>query len=84
VPSVHVIQWPIANAMTIGANKPTVLLQSSIIGMLDRRQLDAVLAHEAGHVPSEHVRYRTTLEILPPVTDDLMYTGHLEHQKRRD
>ncbi|MBV8529601.1 MAG: M48 family metallopeptidase [Candidatus Dormibacteraeota bacterium] len=64
VPTLHVIQWPIANAMTIGANKPTVLLQSSIIGMLDKRQLDAVLAHEAGHVLSEHVRYRTTLEIL--------------------
>lgn len=64
IPRLHVIQWPIANAMTIGANSPTVLLQSSIIGMLDKHQLDAVLAHEAGHVLSEHVRYRTTLEIL--------------------
>jgi Zn-dependent protease with chaperone function len=64
VPALHVIQWPFANALTIGANKPTVLLQSSIVGMLEKRELDAVLAHEAGHVLSEHVRYRTTLEIL--------------------
>lgn len=64
VPALHVIQWPFANAVTLGANKPTVLLQSSIVGMVDRAQLSAVLAHEAGHVLAEHVRYRTTLEIL--------------------
>ena len=32
--------------------------------MLDAAELRAVLAHEAGHVLSEHVRYRTTLELL--------------------
>ncbi|MBV9101858.1 MAG: M48 family metallopeptidase [Candidatus Dormibacteraeota bacterium] len=64
VPALHVIQWPFANAVTLGANRPTVLLQSSIVGMVGRAQLSAVLAHEAGHVLAEHVRYRTTLEIL--------------------
>lgn len=64
VPTLHIIQWPFANAVTLGANKPTVLLQSGIVGMVDKRQLSAVLAHEAGHVLAEHFRYRTTLEIL--------------------
>lgn len=35
--------------------------QSSIIGMLDKRELDAVLAHEAGHVLSEQPRCRAGL-----------------------
>jgi Zn-dependent protease with chaperone function len=64
VPPLHVIQWPFANALTLGAKKPTVLLQSSIVSMVGTRELSAVLAHEAGHVLAEHVRYRTTLEIL--------------------
>ena len=60
----HIIQTPVANAVTIGAQRPTVLLQSGIVPMLDETELRAVLAHEAGHVLSEHVRYRTTLELL--------------------
>jgi Zn-dependent protease with chaperone function len=64
VPPLYIIQSPISNAMTLGANRPTVLLQSSLVGMLDPAELSAVLAHEAGHVLSEHVRYRTTLELL--------------------
>jgi Zn-dependent protease with chaperone function len=68
IPTLHVIQTPIANAVTLGANRPTVLLQSGIVPMLDGAELRAVLAHEAGHVLSEHVRYRTTLELLLRVT----------------
>ena len=64
VPPLYVIQDPIAHAVTLGAQRPTVLLRSGIIPMLDARELDAVLAHEAGHVLSEHVRYRTTLQLL--------------------
>ncbi|MGD1035214.1 MAG: M48 family metallopeptidase [Candidatus Dormibacteria bacterium] len=64
VPTLHIIQTPVANAVTIGAKRPTVLLQSGIVPMLDETELRAVLAHEAGHVLSEHVRYRTTLELL--------------------
>jgi Zn-dependent protease with chaperone function len=64
VPTLHIIQTPVANAVTIGAQRPTVLLQSGIVPMLDETELRAVLAHEAGHVLSEHVRYRTTLELL--------------------
>ena len=64
VPALHIIQAPLANALTLGAHRPTVLLQSGIVPMLDAPELRAVLAHEAGHVLSEHVRYRTTLQLL--------------------
>ncbi|HYA00955.1 MAG TPA: M48 family metallopeptidase [Candidatus Binatia bacterium] len=64
VPTLHLIQNPRASALTLGAQRPTVLIQSGIVPMLDAQELRAVLAHEAGHVLSEHVRYRTTLELL--------------------
>lgn len=68
VPRLHVIQSPLAGAVTLGARRPTVLLQSSVLQMLDERERSALLAHEAGHVLSEHVRYRTTLELLMRAT----------------
>ena len=64
VPSLYVIQDPRPNAMSIGAQRPIVLLQSAILPMLDEQERRSVLAHEAGHILSEHIRYRTTLELL--------------------
>ncbi len=64
VPPLYVIQDPRPNAMSIGAQRPVVLLQSAILPMLDEQERRSVLAHEAGHILSEHVRYRTTLELL--------------------
>lgn len=64
VPPLYIVQEPNANAMAIGANRPTVLLLSGLVTSLDPAERRSVLAHEAGHVLSEHVRYRTTLELL--------------------
>jgi Zn-dependent protease with chaperone function len=47
-----------------GAQKPLVVLYSELVSLLDPPQLSAVLAHEAGHVLSDHVMYRTALTIL--------------------
>ena len=64
VPDLYLTQFPIANASTIGAGRPIVVLQSALVNLLDEDQLYAVLAHEAGHVLSEHVLYGTALMIL--------------------
>ena len=51
--------------MTIGAGKPIVVLnsgdRSSCSTMTSSRR---VLAHEVGHILSDHVLYRTALPIL--------------------
>jgi Zn-dependent protease with chaperone function len=64
VPDLYLTQFPIANALTIGAGRPIVVVQSGLVQLLDVEQLRAVFAHEAGHVLSEHVLYRTALVIL--------------------
>jgi Zn-dependent protease with chaperone function len=60
----YITQQPMANAMTVGAGKPIVVLNSATVSLLDDAQLEAVLAHEVAHVLSDHVLYRTALEIL--------------------
>jgi Zn-dependent protease with chaperone function len=64
VPDLYLTQFPVANAVTIGAGRPIVVVQSGLVQLLDIEQLRAVFAHEAGHVLSDHVLYRTALVIL--------------------
>lgn len=64
VPDLYLTQFPIANAMTIGAGRPVVVVNSELVQLLDTEQLRGVFAHEAGHVLSDHVLYRTALVIV--------------------
>jgi len=64
VPDLYLTQFPIANALTIGAGRPIVVIQSGLVQLLDAEQLRAVFAHEACHVLSDHVLYRTALVVL--------------------
>jgi len=64
VPGLYITQAPTPNALTIGAGQPVVVLQSELVRLLDDDQLHAVLAHEAGHVLSDHVLYLTALVIM--------------------
>jgi Zn-dependent protease with chaperone function len=64
VPDLYLTQYPFANAFTIGSGKPIVLLNSELIRILDEEGRRVVLAHEAAHIHSDHVMYRTALLIL--------------------
>ncbi len=64
VPDLYLTTAPYPNAMTIGAGRPMVVMQSGLVALLDEEGHAAVLAHEAGHVLSDHVLYRTALLIL--------------------
>jgi Zn-dependent protease with chaperone function len=64
VPNLYMTQFPFANAFTIGTDKPIVVLNSELVRILDDDGRRVVLAHEAAHVHSDHVLYRTALVIL--------------------
>lgn len=68
VPDLYLSQFPSPNAMAIGAQHPIVVIQSSLLGLLDPPQRRAVFAHEAAHILSDHQLYRTALEILLMMT----------------
>lgn len=64
VPDLYLTLHPLANAMTVGAGRPIVVVRSSLIGLLDAAELRAVFAHEAAHTLSDHNLYRTALLIM--------------------
>src|SRR3954466_4732503 len=64
VPDLYLTQMPFANAFTIGAGEPIIVLNSELVRLLDTDGLRAVIAHEATHVLAEHVLYGTALQIL--------------------
>ncbi|MBT5138895.1 MAG: M48 family metallopeptidase [Acidimicrobiaceae bacterium] len=63
-PELYVSQSPLVNAGAVGLNSPFIVLNSSTIEILDRDQVEAVIAHEIGHIMSGHAVYRTMLFIL--------------------
>src|SRR3954466_9184106 len=64
VPDLYLTQMPWANAFTIGAGNPIIVLNSELVRLLDTEGLRAVIAHEATHVLADHVLYDTALQIL--------------------
>ena len=68
VPDLYLTQFPLPNAMAIGAHHPMVVVQSELVQLLDAKQRRAVFAHEAAHILSDHMLYRTALSILVMMT----------------
>ena len=60
----YVVQNPLVNAAAIGSKDPIVVVNSSLVGLLEPDELRTVLAHELGHILSDHMLYRTALLIL--------------------
>jgi Zn-dependent protease with chaperone function len=64
VPALYVVNEPSVNAFTIGAKTPMILLNSSLVAGYSLDETQTVLAHEVGHVLSDHVMYNTVLLLL--------------------
>lgn len=64
VPELYISQSPVVNAGALGVDEPFIVLQSSLIEVLDAPGLEAVIGHEVGHIVSEHALYRTVLNLL--------------------
>jgi Zn-dependent protease with chaperone function len=64
VPDLYMMQMPYINAMAIGSKNPMVVLNSGTVNVMDEMELRTVLGHEAAHILSDHMLYRTALIIL--------------------
>ena len=58
-PDLFLTSQPFPNAMTIGVERPMIVLHSSLVDLLTEDELRAVLGHELGHVKAGHVLYKT-------------------------
>jgi Zn-dependent protease with chaperone function len=61
VPELYVQADPTFNAMTIGLDRPVIVINSGLVDLLDEEELRFLLAHELGHALSGHAVYRTIL-----------------------
>ncbi len=64
LPELFIRADPTINAMTIGLDKPVIVLNSGLLEVMDDDELRFVLGHELGHVLSGHAVYRTLLAAL--------------------
>ena len=57
-------QTPIVNAGAYGMEQPFIILNSGTVNLLEDDELAYVIAHELGHIMSDHVLYRTMTYLL--------------------
>lgn len=63
-PELYISQTPFVNAGALGVDEPFVLINSAALDVLEPQELETVLAHEVGHIASDHVLYRTVFTLL--------------------
>lgn len=66
VPELYIRQNPIPNAYTLAVqgNRPFIVIHSSLIDLLTPEEVQAVIAHELGHLKSEHGVWLTMANLL--------------------
>lgn len=63
-PEFYLQMNPIPNAFTFGDSKIYITVTSGLVEMMDDEELDAVLAHECGHILCHHVLYNSVAKLL--------------------
>ncbi len=71
VPELYLQMSPIANAWTSGHKKVYIVLTLGLIKRVSDEELDAVLAHECGHILCQHVLYQTLANAIFTFGDSL-------------
>ena len=76
-PQLYVQQNPVPNAYTFAmrGKKPFIVLHTSLIEMLTPEEVQAVIAHELGHLKCEHGVYLTMANIMVLATNLLPAWG---------
>jgi len=65
IPETFIVPSDVPQALTFGTDEePVLVISSSMLEVMDERELKAVIAHELGHVKSGHMVYHTLAEFL--------------------
>ena len=64
MPDMFIQQNPVVNAFTGGVERPIIILHSALLERLSEDETLAVIAHEVGHIHSEHVLYLTAARLM--------------------
>jgi Zn-dependent protease with chaperone function len=61
IPELFITQDPTVNAMTLGTDKPFIVITTGMVELFDAEEMRFAIGHELGHVLSGHSVYRTML-----------------------
>jgi tetratricopeptide (TPR) repeat protein len=64
VPDVFIKHDPTFNAMTLGVERPLMILHSSVVESFTLDELTYIIGHEMGHIKSEHALYLSAAYLL--------------------
>lgn len=76
-PEFYLQMDPVPNAWTFGDTKIYITITSGLVDLLDDEELDAVIAHECGHIACRHVLYHSIAQYLLSGADSLGIFGSL-------
>lgn len=76
-PEFYLQMDPQPNAWTFGDTKIYVTITSGLVELLDDEELDAVIAHECGHILCRHVLYHSVASYILSGVDSLGILGSL-------
>lgn len=76
-PEFYLEMNPMPNAYTFGDSRIYITVTSGLVEMLDDDELDAVIAHECGHILCRHVLYHSMAEYILQGVDYLGILGTL-------
>ena len=68
---------PYPNAWTFGDTKIFVTVTSGLLQLLNDEEIDAVIAHECGHIACRHVLYHSLAHYILSGADNLGVLGLL-------
>lgn len=70
-PEFYLEMNPVPNAYTSGDTRVFIAVTSGLVEMMDDEELDAILAHECGHILCRHVVYKMVADYLSMGLDAL-------------
>lgn len=76
-PEFYLQMDPMPNAWTFGDTKIYITITSGLVEMMDNDELDAIIAHECGHILCRHVLYHSIAQYILSGADSLGVLGSL-------
>lgn len=85
-PDLYIQQNPVPNAYTFAmrGQKPFMVIHTALVEILTEKELQAVMAHELGHLKCEHGVYLTLANLLVLATNALPLWGAMLSQSMQD
>ncbi len=76
-PEFYLEMNPIPNAWTFGDTRIFITVTSGLVEMMDDEELDAIIAHECGHILCHHVLYHSIAQYILKGANNMGLLGKL-------